>query len=146
MKNHRLRCRVYNVSKIFFYFNNFFLTLIIVSVIIAIEQGQNLGKLTKKTKETKMKILNRVAEKKTITQDDIIMAMDYMAYCGIDESEANEYADSFLEECYHETEEDTYEPNDADKIPMATMKVDNGFIWYTYNGQTIIKYRKKWTI
>ena len=118
------------------------MTLIIVNVIIAIEQGQNLGKLTK-TKETKMKILNRVAEKKTITQDDIIMAMDYMAYCGIDESEANEYADSFLEECYHETEEGAYEPNNADKIPMATMKVDNGFVWYTYNGQTIIKYRRK---
>jgi hypothetical protein len=53
MKNHRLRCRVYNVSKIFFYFNNFFLTLIIVNVIIAIEQGQNLGKLTKKQKRLK---------------------------------------------------------------------------------------------
>lgn len=51
--NHRLRCRVYNVSKIFFYFNNFFLTLTIVSVIIAIEQGQNLEKLTKKQKRLK---------------------------------------------------------------------------------------------
>ena len=68
--------------------------------------------------------------------------MDYMAYCGIDESEAIEYADSFLEECYHKTEEDTYEANDADEIPMATMKIDGALVWYSYNGQTIIKSRK----
>lgn len=41
-------------QKYFFISIIFFLTLTIVSVIIAIEQGQNLEKLTKKTKETKM--------------------------------------------------------------------------------------------
>jgi hypothetical protein len=46
-------CCVYNIYKKFFISSIFFLTLTKVNDIITIEQGQNLGKLTKKQKELK---------------------------------------------------------------------------------------------
>lgn len=89
---------------------------------------------------------------KNVTMDDEIMAMDYMAYYGIDETEAHEYADSFLEECYHkinpdaqygDPDYDKYEPNDADQIPMAIRHYEENCIWHSYRGQTIQTLRHK---
>lgn len=85
------------------------------------------------------KLLNLVSDKLTkITETDKIIAMDYIAFYGIDESEIAEYADSFIAECYH-LEDGVYQPNDADEIPMAIVKQDGGFTSYSYNGQTILK-------
>ena len=83
---------------------------------------------------------------KSVTIDDEIMAMDYMAYYGIDETEAQEYADSFLEECYHKVnpvakeddpDYDKYEPNFADQIPMARRIDEENVVWYKYRGQSV---------
>lgn len=83
---------------------------------------------------------------KSVTIDDEIMAMDYMTYCGIDDTEAHEYADSFLEDCYHKIKPDAdefdpdydkYEPNFADQIPMAKRINEGNTIWYTYRGQAV---------
>ena len=97
------------------------------------------------------KLLELIADKlQTVTADDEIMAMDYMAYYGIDESEASEYADSFLEECYHKINPtadefnplyDKYEPNFADEIPMANVKYEENLVWFQYRGQTVQKLR-----
>lgn len=93
------------------------------------------------------RLLTLVAHKlKSVTIDDEIMTMDYMAYYGIDESEAHEYADSFLEECYHkikphadeyDPDYDKYESNFADQIPMAKRIYEENTTWYTYRGQAV---------
>lgn len=98
------------------------------------------------------KLLTLIEHKlKSVTIDDEIMAMDYMAYCGIDETEAHEYADSFLEECYHKIKPDAdefdpdydkYEPNFADEIPMATRIDEGNTIWYNYRGQSVQKIKR----
>lgn len=88
---------------------------------------------------------------KKVTADDEIMAMDYMSYYGIDETEAAEWADSFLQECYHKINPDAdpedpnynkYESNFADEIPMAKRKVDGEIIWSSYRGQTVAKIKR----
>lgn len=93
------------------------------------------------------KLLTLIEHKlKSVTIDDEIMAMDYMAFCGIDESEAHEYADSFLEDCYHKIKPDAdefdpdydkYEPNFADQIPMARVSRGDLTTWYHYRGQSV---------
>lgn len=76
-----------------------------------------------------------------ITDFDRMMASDYIAYYGIDKTEIKEYADSFLEECYHyNSETGYYESNDADEIPMAEKKFDTEKSVYSYGGQTITKF------
>lgn len=80
--------------------------------------------------------------RKNITQDDRNLAMDYMSFYGIDESEAIKYVDDFLAICYTFNEKTgEHEERTPDELPFAEVKyLDNGFVSYSYNGCKIVKY------
>lgn len=93
-----------------------------------------------KTKGLKMEKLFINLKKKVIDETDRQMAMDYMTYYGIDESETAEYADSFVEECYDFNEETgEHEQATPDKLPFATITKDGNFTTYEYNHCKITK-------
>lgn len=78
--------------------------------------------------------------KKNINQNDRNLAMDYMAWYGIDESEAIKYADDFVSICYKFNEETgEHEERMPDEIPFATVEQEGDFTVYSYNGCRVIK-------
>lgn len=102
--------------------------------------------MTEKTIALLSSKLNR-----TLTKDDELAFRDYCVYYGIDKSEEDEYADSFIEECYHLTdgnpdnddflrgdEEGLYlELNYPDKLPFAHQTHKKNWHQYSWGGCTI---------
>lgn len=80
--------------------------------------------------------------RKNITQNDRNLAMDYMGWFGIDESEAIEYVDEFLSVCYTFNEETgEHEQRMPDELPFADVEyLDDGFVSYSYNGCKVTKH------
>ena len=93
---------------------------------------------------------------RSLTQDDQIAFMDYCAYYGLGKDEETEYVDSFIEECYHYTD-DNYkntgylssdkedwklELNTPDKLPFSHTTVKGNWFSWTWGGCTITKLDK----
>lgn len=87
-----------------------------------------------------------------VTNYDKQLAADYMSYMGIDDSEAKEWAENFLIDCYHpvnipdfeqyDPDQVKYEPNLPDKLPFATKEIKGRCIYYTYGCCTVQKVLK----
>lgn len=101
------------------------------------------------------KALNYIATKlnRTLTDTDRIAFMDYCTYYGLTTDEELEYADAFIDECYHLTdgnpENDVFlrgdenglylELNYPDKLPFAHETHKDNWHQYSWGGCTITK-------
>lgn len=91
-----------------------------------------------------MNTLLNFVKKLNIDQSDRNLAMDYMGYYGIDESEAYRYADEFVSVCYIYNEETgEHEQRMPSELPFADKEyLDNGLVKYTYNNVSETKLEK----
>lgn len=90
---------------------------------------------------------------RTLTQTDQLAFMDYCAFYGLSKDEELEYADSFIQECYHLTdgnpdndeflrgdEDGLYlELNTPDNLPFSHQVHKNNWHQWTWGGCTITK-------
>lgn len=77
---------------------------------------------------------------RALSQTEQIALMDYFTYYGIDDSEYTEYADSFVDECFHKDDETgEWELNYPDGLPFAHETHKGNWHQYSWGGCTITK-------
>lgn len=80
--------------------------------------------------------------KRAITETERNALMDYFTYYGVDDSEYTEYADSFVDECFHKDDETgKWELNQPDGLPFASETHKDNRHEYSWGGCTITKFK-----